>query len=107
MATGKCILCGAAHDRPSPAAYCWPCARGREASKRAVVDSLRRALKSGELERPQRCGRCGQTPREALHGHHADYSKPLAVEWLCRSCHFREHHRLRVAAKGLRVPVSA
>lgn len=34
----------------------------------------------------QDCGAVGPT-----HGHHADYSQPLAVEWLCRRCHTMRH----------------
>jgi len=31
---------------------------------------------------------CGNTNVEA---HHEDYSKPLEVVWLCRSCHMKRH----------------
>lgn len=34
------------------------------------------------------CAQCGKTPTD---GHHHDYSKPLDVTWLCRSCHMRLH----------------
>lgn len=46
-----------------------------------------KALKKGELQR-QPCAICGATKVEA---HHRDYSKPLDVVWLCRSCHFKIH----------------
>ena len=47
-----------------------------------------RAIKNGKLTR-QPCERCGSTRN--VDGHHDDYNKPLAVEWLCRSCHWKEH----------------
>lgn len=46
------------------------------------------AIKRGELTRPEVCG-CGNSG--PIHGHHPDYSKPLEVIWLCRSCHRQLH----------------
>lgn len=46
---------------------------------------VERAVERGELVRPAKCNRC--RTRAKVVGHHADYSKPLVVEWLCRSCH--------------------
>lgn len=49
-----------------------------------------RAVKSGKLIKPECCTDCGQLlPLEA---HHTDYSKPLEVQWLCKSCHENVHH---------------
>ncbi len=45
------------------------------------------AIRSGKLTR-QPCEKCGNPRSEA---HHDDYSKPLAVRWLCFK-HHREHH---------------
>ena len=44
-------------------------------------------LRRGLIERKP-CERCGS---ENSQMHHEDYSKPLAVEWLCRKCHLAEH----------------
>ena len=46
------------------------------------------ALKTGKLTKTP-CSHCGNKKVEA---HHEDYSKPLDVIWLCRSCH-RMHHK--------------
>jgi hypothetical protein len=53
-------------------------------------DQVRRAIKGGKLQRPSICSRCSTecTPE----GHHADYSKPLDVEWVCKACHEDIHH---------------
>jgi hypothetical protein len=52
------------------------------------------ALKLGILTKPDACEKCGAKPeRRLLHGHHADYSKPLEVEWLCTFCHGEEHRK--------------
>lgn len=37
---------------------------------------------------PKPCERCGDND---VVMHHADYSKPLKVTWLCRSCHNLVH----------------
>ena len=55
----------------------------RCAARRAVGNAIRR----GHLVR-QPCEHCGITPTV---GHHPDYSKPLDVIWLCRSCHRKVH----------------
>lgn len=48
--------------------------------------AVRNALRAGTLTRPDACVRCGSVTRW-LDAHHADYKKPLDVEWLCRTCH--------------------
>ena len=47
------------------------------------------AVRIGILKRPHRCSRCGAKCKP--HGHHPDYSRPLAVIWLCFCCHKAEH----------------
>ena len=56
-----------------------------------------KAVQRGELI-PQACERCGIEPsatladgRRGVQAHHDDYSKPLAVRWLCVVCHGVEH----------------
>lgn len=45
------------------------------------------AVKRGTLIRPVTCETCGSGGK--IDGAHADYSRPLDVRWLCRSCHVR------------------
>jgi hypothetical protein len=47
------------------------------------------AVKRGRLT-PGPCIKCGATSGR-FHAHHDDYSKPLAVEWFCVSCHRLTH----------------
>ena len=53
---------------------------------RAARQAVHNKLKSGRLEKPERCERCQDTT-ENLDAHHGDYSQPLDVVWLCRACH--------------------
>jgi hypothetical protein len=52
------------------------------------------AVTQGLIERPEACSRCGAGGRK-VEGHHADYSRPFHVEWLCTPCHQTEHQGLR------------
>lgn len=63
--------------------------RRNEPILEAVRSRLRRAVRTGEIIKPLRCEKCGV--EEELHGHHADYTKPLEVTWLCARCHRQAH----------------
>jgi hypothetical protein len=64
-----------------------------------VPSAVQRALRSGLLVRPETCERCGRVPKRmrngttGIVGHHHDYSRPLDVVWLCRTCHALHHVR--------------
>jgi len=49
------------------------------------------AIKNGNLKVPETCSKCPSS--KEIQAHHEDYSKPLDVIWMCRTCHM-EHHRL-------------
>ena len=63
--------------------------------KRAAHVLVGNAVRDGRLEKPDTCQICGAKPGR-IEGHHEDYSKPLEVMWLCRSCHTAQH---RMAAE--------
>jgi hypothetical protein len=60
---------------------------------------LARAIKRGEVSRPDTC-QCGAPNPE---GHHPDYSKPLMVMWLCYRCHKKLHMEERAKEKNLNI----
>lgn len=60
--------------------------------KTAALKIYRAALQKGSLKRKP-CMVCGE---KKSHGHHADYSKPLSVVWLC-PLHHKEVHRGRIS----------
>ena len=67
--------------------------RGNGLRRRAPI-LVWRAIKDGRLTPAHNCERCGHDFSEfKRHGHHADYSKPLDVEWLCSRCHGQEHRK--------------
>lgn len=55
-------------------------------------DAVNNALRDGRLKKLP-CQVCGNPKSEA---HHADYSKPLEVKWLCFRCHREQEHGQRV-----------
>ncbi|MCR4338347.1 MAG: hypothetical protein NUW01_00510 [Gemmatimonadaceae bacterium] len=48
------------------------------------------AVKVGKIVRPNTCDTC-RAPSSHIHAHHPDYARPLAVRWLCPSCHKLAH----------------
>lgn len=59
--------------------------------KRKAHGAVERAVRRGELKRPAKCPRCKTAGR--IEAHHADYTKPLTVQWLCKKCHVAEEGR--------------
>lgn len=106
----SCSKCGKGHSRfrnkekVKPASYCLAChsehmrrtrAKYSEFSDEQKKRSNARAYantyqRRGHLE-PEPCRSCGSYDVEK---HHADYDKPLDVQWLCRPCHLEHHHEL-------------
>lgn len=62
--------------------------RQRHPEKRRAQNAVSYALRKGLLVKGP-CAKCGTN--EDICAHHEDYSKPLEVMWLCRSCHVRRH----------------
>lgn len=89
----------------------WTSPEGNVAVKKRATTALARAIRTGRVIRPTRCGDCGKRHKK-VHGHHEDYSKPLAVHWVCPLCHRKRHaiHPERVngqgGLKGIRRPES-
>ena len=67
--------------------------RERNRQKIKAHNALKAAMNAGKVIVPVWCQRC-QCVND-LEAHHHDYSKPLAVEWLCTTCHGLEHRTYR------------
>jgi hypothetical protein len=53
--------------------------------------NLRKAVERGRIAKPAFCQICLTACNP--HGHHDDYSAPLAVRWVCQACHSVIHGR--------------
>ncbi len=63
--------------------------RDKYPNKYKAQTMVSNAARDGKLTKPTQCEFCGTNNK--LHGHHADYSKPLDVQWLCAPCHRQWH----------------
>lgn len=63
--------------------------RTKNKEKIVARAALMSQIKSGGLVRPENCSICGIKCKPD--GHHHNYSRPLDVTWLCRSCHQQIH----------------
>lgn len=57
--------------------------------KQTAREAVAMALKTGRLVKPDKCEICAYQGR--IEGHHNDYSRPLAVVWVCTTCHSQNH----------------
>jgi hypothetical protein len=73
------------------------CLPSFDPEKRRAQRLVQGAVRRGELVRPERCEHCDAVPprdrdgRLGIVADHADYSRPLDVQWLCRGCHAEIH----------------
>jgi hypothetical protein len=63
--------------------------RIRNPEKEIAHSIVRKAIRLGELVRPEICPGCDETI--FVEAHHNDYKKPLEINWLCSKCHGLEH----------------
>lgn len=97
-----CSVCGKDHSGTSY--YCDDCKNAymRDWRKTHPMNAEQRRrdsarsythtyVKRGKIVKPDACEWC-KSP-EKIEAHHPDYSKPLEVIWLCRSCHTLHHRK--------------
>lgn len=64
--------------------------------------ALASALRRGLIDRGpcEVCGAVHGVDSAVIHGHHEDYHKPMAVNWLCQRHHRQLHARKRRDSNG-------
>jgi len=75
--------------------------RGGSIANDRAQNILEQAIIKGILVAKTHCEKCGSSDkfkdgRTSIQAHHADYNKPLAVEYLCQKCH-HEWHKNNIA----------
>ena len=79
--------------------------RGGSRAKDIAHNQLEYAVAKGDIVRPEICSVCGTKPkpykdgRSPIQAHHHDYTKPLDVIWVCKSCHHRIHEEMAGTAR--------
>ena len=73
--------------------------RPNDEKKRARM-LLNVAVRNGKVVKPMKCQDCGAVG--TVYGHHADYTRPYDVEWLCSECHGKRH-RMPAYCRGVRI----
>ena len=72
--------------------------RDRDTSKVAAHNAVQTAIDNKTIVRQRKCEACGG--RRNVVAHHADYNKPLDVNWLCRKCHGAWHEKFVAIEKS-------
>lgn len=62
-----------------------------EQRRKSVARAYANVYQKRGLLKPKPCEDCSSEKVEKVEKHHADYSKPLDVTWLCRPCHLKRH----------------
>lgn len=55
---------------------------------------VKNAKEEGTLIKPKTCEGCEEKPPVDFH-HDGDYQDKLQGKWLCRSCHRKEHEKIK------------
>jgi hypothetical protein len=66
--------------------------RKEQAKKVSARRRVAKAIERGSIVRPDVCERCDRLD-PLVQAHHADYDRPMEVEWLCSYCHAAEHQK--------------
>ncbi len=60
--------------------------------RKAIRRKIGYLIEKGKIERPEYCSVCNSKENK-IEAHHEDYSKPLEIIFLCKSCHSKRFRR--------------
>ena len=80
-----CFICAAAAPTCGRSPYCLECNAKVLTMRAKAILAVRMAIRRGLLRHPKLCI-CVDCRKRAFDYDHRDYSKPLAVEPVCRRC---------------------
>ena len=84
----KCAIClRNVKNRTASAKYCGQCGRTKYSLRGKAISVTQRAIRRGEMP-PARAYMCVDCGNPATQYDHRDYSKPLHVDPVCRSCNW-------------------
>lgn len=66
----------------------------RHAEKKKAQHLVQTYVNRGKIIKPKICSICNCESKR-IEGHHADYSKPLEIIWVCNPCHHNIHKSLK------------
>lgn len=85
-----CVRCHrpSMRNRGSHSGLCSPCYSEHHDECVSAIKAVRRAIRRGDLQpaKGQECADCGKDARDL---DHRDYTKPLEVVPVCRSCNLK------------------
>ncbi len=61
----------------------------RHREKHLAHRAVEEAVRMGRIIKPTACPRCNSD--KLIEAHHKDYTMRYEIEWMCRTCHRREH----------------
>lgn len=86
----NCLACGKPSQRAWQAKllYCWDCYNRHDNERRRAIAKVAASIRSGQLVPASECA-CVDCGSPATDYEHRDYSKPLEVDPVCRSCNLK------------------
>jgi hypothetical protein len=99
-----CVNCGFLQKKSvHNMKLCTDCNRTHEKEKQRAISAVTKAVRNGDLPKASVC-KCVDCGRQAQQHDHRDYTKPLEVEPVCRSCNQKRGHAFNSIFRAVNFP---